>query len=227
MTIKEQKFSYRGQAVIEIEGLIQEESYRLANKYTHETFTPEHIAECPRRIIYRSLGQQSESSISYLEFSQTERLREKWTDFMGRCRGIKVIDKNVVVADWERNLYGSVDVIIKYVDDIYVVQVCGVQTSEIEKIRANGAIKNDVLATMLKLWMIEKKNGFLLYDDQQGNFCIFQIKYSTPIINSVIKKCNTLLQFKLNGGIPARPYNDKMAKECTKCEYQNKCWDLK
>jgi hypothetical protein len=224
MTTRNNKFAYRDQTVKEIESLVQVESYRLSNKYTNETFTPEHITECPRRIVYRSLGQISELPSSYLTFSHADKLQDKWVEFLRRCKSVQVIDSKAVVSDWERNLSGIVDIVIKYDDIIYGIQVQGVTPVEFDKIRINGAMKKHVITTMAKLWMIEKQDGLLIYDNQIGDFCMFRVVCSEPILHSVAKKCQTLLQHKLRGDLPGRPYKDKSAKECTQCEYAKACW---
>ena len=73
--------AYRNKIIEGLESLFREESIRLSNKFTNEVFFADHITECPRRIIYRSMGEIGKDNSSFLKSISKNLLCQKWIDF--------------------------------------------------------------------------------------------------------------------------------------------------
>ena len=192
----------------------------------NSTFDPVHLTECPRRIMYRSSGVECCNPISYL--NNLSPYKTRWISFLRCCRGLRVLDENKIVADSEFNITGSADVVLSMDGEIYVAQIKPVSDEEFKKVETKGAFKKDVVETIVYIWLMEIQDGFIIYDNKNdGGFLLFHITPYQPIIKSVMAKCEKLVQDKVYGKLPLRPYESCVSKECKICEFLSTCWKRK
>jgi hypothetical protein len=206
------------------ESIVEKEIKRKSSNPVCGSFDPSRITECSRRISYRSAGIKT-SIGSYMERQTNNAVKAKWLSLFDACPSIKVLEKNLVVADSKFNVTGSIDVILS-IDEIYVTQIKPVSDSEFKKISKNGVSRKDVIEFIIYLWLSEIKNGMMIYDNKNnGGYLIFHVQPYTPIIKSVKAKCSNLMQHKLAEQLPKRPYKNLSSQECSTCEFRIKCWE--
>jgi hypothetical protein len=225
---KENKFVKEDEVSSLFGSLIKQESERRSWNYPTSVFDPSHITECPRRMIYRANGCTPETNVSYLIANNEIHLKKKWTEYLSKCRSVRVIGKNVVTADCHYNISGNIDAILNIGERNYVTQIQLVQDEEFKQIRKKGAFKKHVVEMIVYIWLTELRDGLLLYENKDSNeYTVFHVKIYEPVIKSVIKKCLGLMENKIQGTIPSRPYKTKDSNECIVCEYSKKCWEKK
>ena len=206
------------------DSLIRQEDRENCHNFYVSVFDPSHLTECPRRIIYRAQGCNPES-FSYLNTMGELFARKKWLEYLGKCKSIKVVDKNIVAADCHYNISGNVDAVLNIGDCNYVAKIQPVNNSDFKQIEEKGAIKKHVVELIVYMWLTELRDGLLLYENQNTyKYTVFHVKPYAPVIKSVIKKCSGLMESKIQGVIPVRPYKTKDANECKVCEFSKKCW---
>lgn len=208
-----------------LESLIQKENDKHSIAYPVSVFDPAHLTECPRRIIYRANGCVPETSLPYLNIVNELFNRKKWLEYLSKCKSIKIIDKNLVTADCHYNISGNADAILSMDGNNYVIKIQAVSDDEFNQINKKGAFKRHVIELMVYMWLTELQDGLLLYENQNTNkYTVFHIKPYDPIIKSVTKKCTDLMEDKIQGNIPNRPYKTKDSSECGLCEFSKQCW---
>jgi len=222
------KFVRKDEDSMILESLIRENNEEHSTNYPTSVFDPSHVTECPRRMIYRANGCVSEKNISYSLIHNRMFIKKKWLDFLESCRSIKVIDRNVVTADCHYNISGKADAVLKIGDRVYVSQIHPVSHDEFVQLKKNGAFKKHVVELILYIWLTELKDGLLLYENQNTNdHMIFHVKQYEPIIRSVRKKCLKLMEDKIHGIVPPKPYESIDSNECVSCEFTKICWQEK
>lgn len=210
------------------DSLIQKNNQQRLYGYPSSVFDPSHITECPRRIIYRASGCISENTSSYLSSYDFLFSKKKWIEYLSQCKNIKVIDKNVVAADCHYNVSGNADVIINMGGVVYVVKIQPVNANDFVQIKKKGAYKKHVVELITYIWLTELYDGLLLYENKNNNeYITFHVKQYEPIIKSIMKKCLGLMENKIMGVIPPRPYKCKDSSECILCEFRKQCWQEK
>lgn len=208
--------------------LIQEESKKRSWEYPLSIFDPSHLTECPRRIIYRANGNPPEKPISYLVFHSEIFTKKKWIEFLSKFQSVHISGKNIVAADCHYNISGNVDAVLNIRDVNYVTKIQPVCNSNFSQIKKEGASKRHVVELIVYIWLTELNDGLLLYENQDSNeYMIFHIKFYEPVIKSVTKKCLELIENKIQGVIPSRPYKTRDSVECSECEFTNRCWQEK
>ena len=208
--------------------IIKEENKEYFHKYPVSVFDPSRVTECPRRIIYRANGCVPENSASCPLIRHELFTKKKWLEYFEKCKSIKIVDKNVVAADCHYNISGTVDAILNIKDCIYVIKIQPVNQEDFVQIHKKGAFKKHVVELIIYIWLTELRDGLLLYENKNDNdYIIFHVKQYEPIIKSVIKKCLELMENKICGIIPLRPYKTKESNECIACEFLRKCWEDK
>ena len=211
-----------------LEELIKNENKRRNFARNNEVYTPVQITECPRRIIYRSRGTKVEENSSFQQEIIRDNAKLKWISILASLSGIKIKEKDLVVADCNYNLTGTVDAVLQIEDAKYILLVKTLSQEEYTKVNKDGAIKKHIIELMMLMWLIEIKDGILLYENKNTqDVNIFHILPYKAIITSAKNKCLKLLGNQLKGTIPIRPYDSKDNRECMVCEYQSICWEQK
>jgi len=220
------KFIKLDQVSKNLELLINAEDSKRSMFFPTSNFDPSHLTECPRRIIYRVNNITPDFyRESYLDMMSGLFGKKKWIDMMEKFKNLKIVDKNVVAADCHYNISGNIDVILNIEEKIYVTKIQCIDQNQFDQIVMKGAIKKHVIEIIVYLWLTEINDGILLYDNQNTNqYKIFHIKAYSPIIKSITKKCLRLIDFKMNGKIPERPYESSGSSECSQCEFFKTCW---
>jgi len=210
------------------DSLIRKNGEEHSLEYPVSVFDPSHLTECPRRIIYRANGCKSEKSIPYLTAHNQLFIRKKWLEYLAKCKSIKMINKNVVAADCHYNISGNVDAILNIGDIVYVTKIQTLNNEDFLRVQKKGAFKKHVIETIVYIWLTELRDGLLLYENQDTNeYMSLHIKLYEPIIKSVMKKCLGLMEDKIQGVVPPRPYKSDSSSECVVCEFTKKCWQEK
>lgn len=198
---------------------IKNEIKRRKMAFSSGIFIPSRLTECGRRILYRSCGENVDENRFIEDFllNQNEKyLKNKWIDFFESSIKIKMIEKNLVVADCNYNITGTIDCIIKKGNTEFVVLI---------KKQDGEPRRKDIIELMSYLWLIEKPHGLLIYDSNNSDkFSLYHVKIFVPIITAISKKCRELIDNKIKGEVPDRPYKSKESPECLECEYNVKCW---
>jgi len=198
---------------------IKNEIKRRKIAFSSGIFIPSRLTECERRILYRSCGENVDENRFIEDFllNQNEKyLKNKWIDFFESSIKIKMIEKNLVVSDCNYNITGTIDCIIKKGNTEFVVLI---------KKQDGEPRRKDIIELMSYLWLIEKPHGLLIYDSNNSDkFSLYHVKIFVPIIIAISKKCRKLIDNKIKGEVPDRPYKSKESPECLECEYNVKCW---
>ena len=222
---KVQKFVKMDEISSLLNTCIQKENDYRSSRCPSSVFDPSHITECTRRIIYRANGVNQEKNPSYLLMQDELFSRKKWFEYFEKSRFVKVIDKNIITADCHYNISGNADIILKIIDSIYVVKIQPLSCEDFARVQKEGAFKRHVIETMIYVWLLEIHDGLLLYENKNTNdYVVFHVQEYAPIIKSVMKKCTELMENKIQGTIPSRPYKTKESVECCKCEFNQQCW---
>lgn len=189
-------------------------------------FNPDEITECGRKIVFKTY--QTHKTISNSENYANKYVKEKWADILNNTQGIRIIDKNVIVADCNYNIQSSVDFVASLTEhnglDI-IIYIKSLPTINFET-KGNIYSRKDIVRVMIDLWLIEMNNGFIIYENRNTLDChIYRIIPSLAIINAVKSKCLSLFSNCSHGTVPNRPYKDSSTKECQMCEFLKKCWE--
>jgi len=207
--------------------LIEEEEKKKSQVRTIEVFETSHVMECPRRLYYASIGENTEAKISYLELKHQEFIKKKWVDIITKSHMVQIVATDVDVSDCDYNLVGKIDIVLKQDDNVKLFQIYSLTAEDFKRVQEKGAIKKHVIEVILNEWLMEKGESVLIYENRASKEClILHIKTYSPIIESVKEKCLQLMGYKMRDKIPVRPYKVKSAKECRQCEFGKKCWGL-
>jgi hypothetical protein len=151
--------------------------------------------------------------------------KKKWLEFLNKFSDLRIIDRNVTVADCHYNVSGNIDIILNIGGKIFITKIQPVNHDDFAQVKEKGAFKKHVIEMIVYMWLSETNDGLLLYDNQNTNcYRIFHIKGYSPVIKSVMKKCLELLEYKIQGRIPNRPYKSTGVEECNLCEFKKECW---
>jgi len=218
------KFSSRDKLTELVESSIKEENI---NRVISTGFKPSEATQCPRRLVYRVFGNSPDqnSGVSYLERTNDNFLKAKWVEILGRCRKIKVLKESITVADGNFNITDIIDFVVNIDGFINAVKIYGVDNKDFSKIQKDGAFKKHVIELMIQIWLLEVKDGLLVYENKNDqSYTMFHIKPYQPIISSVKKKYLGLMEHKMRGTLPEKPYKTKTSKECARCDFIKTCW---
>lgn len=210
-----------------LEKLITDEDQRRSAASVNSTFDPIHITECPRRILYRSTGTGHNLHLTYLQRLSKEACKDKWISLFDKSLKVKLVDQDIVVADSKYNITGKVDAIISFGDDIFATKIKSVCEESFINIQETGALKKDVVELILDLWLLEIRDGLIIYDNNNGGYVTFHVEPYEPIIKTIKRKCGELMRQSISGDLPDRPYDDSSSGECHICEFNQKCWSTK
>jgi len=193
------------------------------------SFDPSHITECPRRMIYRARGISPDRiPESYMDSMGDLFARKKWIEILSKFKTFRMIDKSVVAADCHYNISGNIDAILNIGEKIYVTKIQPLTQEEFLEVKEKGAFKKHVVELIVYIWLTETNDGLLLYDNQNATeYMSFHVIAYPPVIKSIMKKCLILMDHKIQGTIPERPYKSKKSQECVGCEFSLNCWQEK
>ncbi len=192
-----------------------------------DSFNSGTITECPRRLVYRTTGAENKISTE-LFFEEEARIysRKKWQEFLSKCSEIKVIEKDFQVSDCNYNVTSIIDIIANINGRLYVTKIEPLDDSDYQRVQTKGAFKKHVIEVAVNMWLAEIDSGLLLYENKNNNkIVVFHIESYLPIINSTKEKCSMMLDCKINGKLPEKPYKERNTNECNACEFADKCWD--
>jgi CRISPR/Cas system-associated exonuclease Cas4 (RecB family) len=216
-------FVERDRVSRELEELLRDANEKRSIKAFVSSLDPSSLVECPRRLFYKTTSSYV-SSASYFE-NQTQHFTiTKWISYLDRCRGVRVVEKNVCSADGNYHIHGYLPAVIEFQHLMAGVLVKGVNNEQFSEIKKKGVVKKDVVELMIYLWLLEIQDGLLIYDDL-GNqdYRIFHVVGYKPIIESVKRKCLEIISCQKEGRPPSRPYRSK-TRECKQCEFLRMCW---
>lgn len=220
------EFSKQDELSDMIKNLLKEEIKRRNSAKYIELITSCNITECDRRLLYRSSRVKPEKYEDAMEILSQETAKNKWLDFFDKSRKIKLKDRHLTVAEEEYDINGCVDGVIKIGDLLAALLIKSIPDKKFHEV-SSGAVRKDVIELMSYIWLLELKNGILLYENRNNNdFCIYHVSKYQPIIDAIKQKGKKLLSMRMKGVIPERPYAKK-EKECLVCEFYSKCWEEK
>jgi len=183
---------------------------------------------CEKRIICRILDKSSvinEGLILQAEYNN--RLKLKWANFFKYDDSIEIVQENEPCTDCKNNLVGTIDLVVKIQNTFVVFDFKSVNSDVFTKVVNNGPLKSDVVETMLNLWMVDLKNGVVLYEDRTNmESKYFHIRTYNPILNSIFDKCAKMDKCVIQDSIPEKPYKEE-SSECKICNFKNDCWTQK
>lgn len=216
------KFVGKNKDSILLESIIEKKNEEYKRNFS-SSFHPSSITECPRRLIYKTQI-HSDNKNEFLNDMDIVFSRKKWIDFFQKTKVAQVLRDEFIAADCHYNISGTVDAVLKINGNIYVTKIYSICNSDFIKMRENGAFKKDVIEVITYMWLTETKGGILLYENRDNNeYSIFHVDFYVPIINSIKKKCLDLIEHKINGKVPERPYDSNESNECIICEFKEKC----
>lgn len=221
--MKDLKFVTKDDLSKTFETMLESERASLNKPEFRSVFNTSEITECPRRIVYKSL----EPNFSF-PYTTPIYIKKKWTDLLSKCKHLQQIDVCNIASDCNYNLWSTVDSFLNVDGTIVVLKVQPVSAKDFTKVQQEGAIKKHVVDLMIQVWMAEKEDGILVYENRESldEYIALHVKPYRPIIESVKKKALQMLDHKVKGTIPKRPYENKSANECGGCEFQTKCWGI-
>jgi len=183
-------------------------------------FRPDSLTECDRRLLYHCKNKQTFHKSKMLH---NKAITDKWIDLLSTTKGVRVVEKNVVVADANCNINGVIDIIVDFQDKIFVVKVKNIDSLVFDKIKTNGPRRKDVFEVQAYIWLSELEEGLLVYEDiGDQRFDILHIEKSKEIIKSIEAKFGDLVRYQVSGRMPKKPEN--ISREyCESCEYHKIC----
>jgi hypothetical protein len=201
---------------------------RFRNIYPTSSFDPSRVTDCPRRMIYRVNGNKQDFFDTYMDSISVSMAKTRWLDFFDKCKFIRKVERNLTIADCHYNISGCIDATLKIDNIIYITKIQSVNDFDFSQIKSKGAFKKHVIEVVVYLWLAEKKDGLLFYENKNTHeHLTFHVSPYQSIIKSVTEKCTNLIDCKMKGIIPKRPYKTKDGNECSKCEYRKTCWEDK
>jgi hypothetical protein len=196
-----------------------EEDIKNISPIIDGTFNPSNIVECPRKIMYKSMGETNNHKIDDKIF------KNKWLDFFSKSTNIKLINRDVLVVDCNYNLGGKLDAILNINDIKSVLKIYFINDNDFSLVKEE-AFKKHVMETMTYMWLTEIKNGLILYENKNtGEYLAFHVIPYKSIIESIKKKFSILFKQKIKGEMPSKPYDSCESDECKLCECKQKCWE--
>jgi len=206
--------------------LLDKEFKRKSTPESRSIFCPSSMTECDRRLMYRVYDLKSDIPSHCFKYESTQvSIKDRWLHYFDVFRGIKILEENYRVADGYLNMNGIIDAVISFDDSPVAAKIYGLDNTNFEKIKEKGAFKKHVVDMILNLWMSDINDGILIYENKNNqDYVVLHVTPYQPIVESMKKKCLDLLQYKMQGLIPQRCYDNNDSKECKVCEYKTKCW---
>jgi len=190
-----------------------------------ESFETSHLTECPRRLNYASDGEKGKHTQTQLEAKIHEFAKKKLIAMFAKNKQIKIVGEAVEVSDCNYNMVGVLDVAVKYKDNLYLVQFYSLKDEEFKHILEEGPPRKHVVEVVLNRWLTEKGELVIIYENRySGEHKVYHIQLYKPIVDAAKAKSLQLINDKLLGKTPDRPYKTSTAAECTVCEYCDLCW---
>jgi CRISPR/Cas system-associated exonuclease Cas4 (RecB family) len=205
--------------------IIQKEIDLRSIRNSISVFNPSQITECDRRMVYRSARTPTTIPENYQQKLDKEFDISKWKDLISKTKGMRLVKTDVIASDCNYNISGTIEAVINIKGDIFVVKIFPISNEDFIKVNKEGAIKKNVIETMIYIWMAETKDGIMVYENKDTNQWIsFHVNIYASIIRAVQRKCLEMMRHTIQGTLPKKPYESKTSKECVKCEFLEKCW---
>jgi hypothetical protein len=205
--------------------IIIEENKRRNFDFSREVFNSCCLTECDRRILYKSRGEALEITLEFDKIDTQEAIKNKWNNFFSKSIKFSLLDKDVIVADCNYNLKGKIDGVLKIGNANFAVMIKALSEKDFVNAEKN-AFRKDVIETMVNMWLLEINDGILIYENKNDNkLSLYHIIPFVQLIEACKKKCLSMLNFKMKGDLPNRPYKNNSSKECSICEFKTKCWE--
>jgi len=190
-----------------------------------ESIETSHLTECPRRLCYAASGEKEESTKTRLEELAQEFARKKFASMLGKNGLMKIVGESVEVSDCNYNLIGRIDIALKHKTVLYLVQVYSLSSAKFQHILEEGPSRKHIVEVIMNHWLAEQGEPIIIYENRDtGDYKIYHVLPYKPIIDSAKAKSLELINGKLTGEIPDKPYDNAKALECIDCEYRNLCW---
>lgn len=202
-----------------LETIVENEKIKLNKEVLDSTLNSNEISNCLRSLAYKSI-KLNKNNLS-IEKHHNKFVIEKW------CNLLKyyVKAKNIYLSDCNYNLVGNGDIMIEIDYHNILLKIQSVNNNDFKYVLTKGAFKKDVLELMINEWLVEVDEGLLIYENRDDlKFEVFQVYLFTQIIESVKSKCKDLMECKIRGELPPRPYKKNNGKECKNCDYSEECW---
>ena len=201
---------------------IIEQEINLLDKYeTRDTLKTSEIHMCPRKLLYKSI-KPSKNGFTLDDFNNQFAIK-KWAKLLKYY----VLGTNIVLSDCNYGIVGNGDIILDIEGCNVILKIQSLNADDFNKIVKNGPRKKHILELIANKWLAEIENGLLIYENRDNfEFEVFQIHasiYSVHIIESIKKKCVSLMKHKTKGELISRPYKEE-SKECKMCDYSSECW---
>ena len=110
-------------------------------------------------------------------------------------------------------------------DTMSTVKFEAINDAKYMDIKSKGALKKDVIGSMIEMWLVELKRGLLIYENiDTQEYVIFSVYFKDFAVNYAKDKCDKLMKHNITSTLPDKPYDDKNCNECIKCEFSTVCW---
>ena len=142
-------------------------------------------------------------------------------------KDLEIVQQKVLAYDANYGITDVIDCVVRYKDNLMVVNIQPVSNDEFLAVQKKGALRRHVVEIMIQMWLTEIQGGILIYENRDNNdFVMFHVKEYGPVIESVKKKCRLMVGYKVKGSLPDRPYQYKnRGEECRECEFVGECWN--
>ena len=220
----------RGKLISKVQDLIHSSKKRRNSENFAEVFQIDQLTQCPRRILYRAYGTQSDNQSENKELCDSKLLnhdyyvRHKWADWFKQQKGyftVILTNPQTVVADGRFNMQGHVDFVARFNELVFATKIFCVDLPISE-----NPPRSHIVDMMVCCNILESSLGLLIYETRHDqSYQLFEVYPDRAVINSVHKLCLDLMAHQLHRTLFHRPYTSSDSKECTSCEFKGECWD--
>lgn len=209
-----------------IENALEYEIHGGNHDFDHEVFNIRHLTQCPRRIFYRSVGAPQDLDDNLFLLKQDLiYVKKKWIEIFKKNPKITVLKEDFIAADTNLNIEGQIDAVFRCKKYTGVLMVDSLRTEEYQLSKKNGGLRRQIIELMASMCLTQVSNGILICEEKSTNeYFLSHSIIHKPIVNTIQKKCESLMECKVFNQIPEKPYDSEKAKECLKCEYKKQCW---
>ena len=193
-------------------------SINILNKGIEKGINSSELTRCNRYLYYKYF-----SGIPYrIDQIIKQAVVEKWKKVFLANKSFDIVTTSYACADIKYNIVGTIDLIIKVVDDPRKPLIVMLKKKNVDDINNGKVLRKDIVEIMANMWMSEIADGILIYENEQDmNIEVFHIIPDTCLINSIKDTCKNI--FKIVKTVPDRPYSG-VSDECKKCYFRKLCW---
>jgi len=203
----------------ELKEITDYEIGKLSKCESNSIFDSSEISNCPRKLLYKSVL-ESKDDLTIDKFNNKFAIK-KWAELLRYY----VVGTNIPLSDCNYNIVGNADIVLKINYSKIILKIQSVNDEDFNHILIKGAFKRHVLELMVNEWLAEIKDGLIIYENRNDfRFEVFQVYMFAEALESIKNKCRGLVDCKIKGVFPSRPYKENNAKECDICNYKTDCW---